>query len=126
MFHLSGQIAQGQSHETLPNMSFLNGNIKKGLQNAFPPGTPRDYVEKALIGKGGAIYKGKVEITHAYPDEHNVHKYEYRQPFYLRFLHDGRYTIGIFYDENNLVKKEVKTVDGRTISGITVSGPTGL
>lgn len=98
----------------------------RGIGEAFPPGTPKHYVERALVEKAGAEYSGQIEATSGYPLEHNVHTYHYQKPIYLRFLHNGSYVIAVFYDENDRVKKEVRTVDGRTMEGITISGPTGL
>lgn len=118
------------SEDGLSDMSFLNRSnvteMQKGLLEAFPPGTPRNLVEKALIEKGGAEYKGKLEGMYSYPNENNAHGYHYKKPFYLRFLHDGSYRISIFYDENERVKKEVITIEGKPRDAISISGPTGL
>lgn len=93
------------------------------MLEAFPPGTPKQYVDKALIDKAGAESQGKIDVSYAYPREHNVYSYEYQKPFYLRFLHDGRYVITIFYDQNDKVKDKVKMIDGRVMRGILISGP---
>lgn len=123
--HLNAQTGDG-----LPNMSFLNDRKTSAMQQTmseiFPPGTSKDFVEKSLIEKGGATYKGKIDIMHTFPGESNVHSYEYRKPFYLRFLHNGRYVITIFYDENNRMKNKVKMSDGRVVAGILISGPGAL
>ena len=118
------------SDNALPNMSFLNRTsvleMRKGLLEAFPPGTPRALVEKALIKKGGAVHKGKISGMYSFPNETNVHSYRYTKPIYLRFLHDGSYVITVFYDENDLVKRNVITRDGVQRDSIEISGPTSL
>lgn len=121
----------GQADDGLPDIkSILNRanvtEMHRGLLEIFPEGTPREYVEEVLIRRGGATYRSKLEGMYSFPDEDNVHGYHYQKPFYLRFLHDGSYTITIFYDQANRVKKEVITIDGQKRNSISISGPTGL
>jgi len=125
--------SRGQTDDGLPDMSFLNrgGSIEMGkeLMKVFPPGTSRDFVHRALVEKGGAKYEGQIkpsDLSYTYFEANNVHKYRYRRPFYLRFLHDGRFTIVIHYDENDRVKSKLTTRNGKTRNPISVSGPTGL
>lgn len=123
--------ACGQAAEDgLPDMSFLNytsvTDIHNGLLQAFPPGTSKEFVEKSLIEKGGAKFIGKFDGRYSFPDEKEVYTYRYQKPFYLRFLHDGKYTITIYYDESKKVKEDLFDKYGNKRNPINISGPTGL
>jgi len=114
----------------LPDISFLNqssvGEMHNGLLDAFPPGTAREFVQEALVEKGGATYLGKIKNVHDEPFATNIHQYQYRKPFYLRLGHDGKYLITIYFDEQDRVRSSIKHEWSVESPAVIISGPTGL
>lgn len=117
---LFGCSPKTSAGDDVPDMSMLdrgtNAEMRAFLNETFPVGTDKAFVERALIDEAGAKYKKKIEGTYNYPNEKNIHQYIYKRPFWRRGLTDGAYLISIFFDENSRVNER----------GIQMSGPDSL
>lgn len=126
--------ACGQANDELPNIkSILHrgsaSDMAEGLKIIFPEGTSRDYVHRVLVEKGGVTYEGQMDNVFNENFTRNAHQYRYQKPVYLRFIHNVKYLITIFYDGNDkhltdIIPTESGHQTREWYPAILISGPT--